>query len=173
MKTAWEKNENDPLLEYLLRLPEAPELARVHRAKETVNGYFNYGNAGGYKTELASDSRTIQFESTMGAVVTGDGRTFPFQLPGHCSAVVERADHFYLIHSDQFAEISPEASILFDSSTAPATAGIFGGALRLKNCYRHQQTIFTAYWWVGGAPYPGGLLRFDSGRGFTARWQEP
>ena len=161
------KDRVDRNLAYIMAVPEAPELERIHRHSETENGYFQYGNAGGYKTELESTNVTLFVESRDGFIADATGRRHPFQLKGHCSAVVERLDHFFLIHSDHFAEIGPDGNILFDTRSGP-TEAIFGDDLRLKNCYRNEDTIFVAYWWFGGM-HPDGLLRYESGAGFTGR----
>lgn len=154
--------------EYLMSLPEAPELASVRRHADTVNGYFNYGNSGGYKTVLESDRTRLTVEGGRGYVENENGDKHEFVLGGHCSAVVERADHYFLAHTDHFAEIDAAGRIRFDTAGAPELKGIFGADLRIKNCFRHGDTIFAAYWWFGGM-HPDGLLKYESPRGFSGR----
>lgn len=153
---------------FLNAIPIDPNLNALPRWPDTEAGYRNYGNAGGYKTVVHSDNFTLTTERdqaileerTSGRVITH------LTLPGHIADVVALADYFYLKVSDDIAVIAPDGSF----AAAPGS-GIFGAELRLSRLYRYQDWIVYGYYWIG-IPYGEGLLRYQVGQGFTARWPD-
>ena len=153
---------------FLDAIPIDPGLNALPRWPDTEHGYRHYGNAGGYKTIVHSDTLTLTTEkqqailehTTTGEIIAS------LVLPGHISDVVPLADHFYLLSRDDMTVIAPDGSL----AAAPGS-GFFGAELRLGRVYRHGSTIAYSYHWLG-APYGRGLLRYQVGQGFTGRWPE-
>ncbi|MBP7999463.1 MAG: DHH family phosphoesterase [Chloroflexi bacterium] len=153
---------------FLDAIPIDPHLNALPRWPDTEHGYRHYGNAGGYKTIVHSDTLTLTTEKQQAILEhTATGEIIAsLVLPGHISDVVPLADHFYLLVSDDMAVIAPDGSL----AAAPGS-GLFGAELRLGRVYRHGTTIAYNYHWLG-APYGRGLLRYQVGQGFTGRWPE-
>ena len=153
---------------FLDTIPIDPNLNALPRWPDTEHGYHHYGNAGGYKTTVHSDTLTLTTERDQAILEeTASGRVVArLTLPGHIADVVALADHFYLKVSDDIAVIAPDGSF----AAAPGS-GTFGAELRLGRVYRHGATIVYNYHWLG-APYGQGLLHYQVGQGFTGRWPE-
>lgn len=153
---------------FLEAIPIDPNLNALPRWPTTESGYQNYGNAGGYKTVVHSANFTltterdqaILAERTSGRVITH------LTLPGHIADVVALDDHFYLKVNDDMAVIASDGSF----AAAPGSS-IFGAELRLSRLYRYQDWIVYSYHWLG-MPDGKGLLRYQVGQGFTARWPD-
>ena len=151
---------------FLDAIPLDPTLNDLARWPDTEHGYGHYGNAGGYKTIVHSDTLTLTTErdqAILETTVSGD-TIATLKLPGHISDVVALVDHFYLLVSNNMAVIAPDGSL----AAAPDSA-IFGSELRLGRLHRHNNTIVYQYHWLQ-APYGQGLLRYEIGQGFTGRW---
>jgi len=151
---------------FLDAIPLDPNLNDLCRWPDTEHGYRHYGNAGGTKTIVHSDTLTLTTErdqAILETTVSGDSIA-NLTLPGHISDVVALADHFYLLVNDDMAVIAPDGSL-----AAAPDSGIFGAELRLGRVYRHNETIVYSYHWLG-APYGKGLLHYAVGQGFTGRW---
>ena len=148
---------------FLERIPIAPTLADLPRHPDTENGATNYGNGGGYKTILHSDTVTLTVERHEGFVMANEGgEKRPFTLPGHASSAVALQDHFYLVVSDAYAIITPDGTVLTQERN------IFGTFLRINAVYRREGTICFGYFWLEGE-HPRGWLRYELGVGFNGR----
>nr|MDO8114590.1 hypothetical protein [Candidatus Sigynarchaeota archaeon] len=134
----------------------------------TINGYLAYGNAGGYKTTVKSDTFTLFVERTSGYTEGPDQRRHPFSLRGHCSAAVELHDRFFVIHSDNFGAISSTGTIDFDTTSNRRTP-LFGEDLRLTNVFRTGTRILVAYAWLNTRNGNPGIFEYVHGTGFTSR----
>lgn len=149
---------------FLERVPIDPALADLPRHPDTENGFYNYGNGGGYKTILRSDSVTLTVERNEGFVVKNEGgEKRPFTLPGHASSAVALHDHFYLVVSDAYAIITPDGTVLTQERDT------FGTFLRINAVYRREDTICFGYFWLQGE-HPRGWLRYVLGVGFNGRY---
>jgi hypothetical protein len=166
------RNKLASLRAYLDRIPLDPPLAGLDQHPETVKGWFCYGNAGGYKTVVQSDTVTLTVEQAAGFVARNDGQGSPhvreFRFDGWAEEVVELRDHFYLVVSQDYAVVDPNGRILEDPREHQ---GILGGDLRIQHVYRHKDIICFSYQWMR-RQYPNGLLRYEVGKGFTGRWEE-
>ncbi len=148
---------------YLESIPIDPTLADLPRHPDTENGATNYGNGGGYKTILRSDTVTLTVERNEGFVMPNEGvEKRAFTLPGHASSAVALHDHFYLVVSDAYAIITPDGTVLTQERP------IFGTFLRINAVYRRGETICFGYFWLQGE-HPRGWLRYVLGVGFNGR----
>ena len=142
-------------------IPMDDTLAELVNASDTEKGFRNYGNAGGYKTILRSDTVTLTVERNKGFVMSNDGgEPYPFTLPGHASSVVALRDHFYLVVSDDYAVITPQGVVLENELS------LFGSFLRINAVFRYADTICYGYYWFRGDA-PRGWLRYELGVGFN------
>ena len=158
---------------WLKRIPMDPNLAILADNPSRERGFVHYGNSGGYKTVLKSDSVQITFERNQGFVshIFEDmpGQSSHFKLNGHGSSVVALKDQFYLICSGNFVAIGQDGSILFDTWEEDFQKAIFGSELRLTEVYKCENSIFVKYSWFGNSGYPEGFLEFELGKGFVGR----
>jgi hypothetical protein len=154
---------------YLDGIPLDSGLAGFDRLPDVESGRDNYGSAGGYRMVVSSDTATLILERGQGIVQPNGGARLSYwlELPGHASAAVALRDHFYIVVSDCYAVVDRRGVTIAPQGQ---DAAIFGTALRVRNVYRHAETIAFAYWWFH-RNQPDGLLRFQIGRGFTGRWE--
>ncbi len=154
-------------LDFLASLPEAPDLAVMATAEGTVDGGSAYGNDGGCRTRVASDSRTLVIDQGVGELLDSDGRPIAdIRLEGGSSAVVDLEDHFFVEHFDNVAVIGPDGAVLWDSYEGVGDHIIFGSQLRITGLYRHGRTVFARYRWFSGE-HPPGLLELGPRGGFV------
>ncbi len=148
------------------------DLDNLDKNPETISGYKAYGNAGGYKTIVKSDNLTLVVDSQKGYLEDRNGKCIHFTLNGHCSGVVELEDYFYIIHSDNFAVISPQGEVIFDTWNIKfdPTEHMFGYGVRISNVFKNKKTIFFRYRFFN-LDYPPGLIKFELKKGFTGRWE--
>jgi hypothetical protein len=156
---------------FLESIPIDPTLADFPRHPDTENGATNYGNGGGYKTILRSDTVTLTVERNEGFVMPNEGSekqalrhssVQAFTLPGHASSTVALHDHFYLVVSDAYAIVTPDGAVLTQERP------IFGTFLRINAVYRLEDTVCFGYFWLRGE-HPRGWLRYVLGVGFNGR----
>ena len=167
--------ENDPifakklraeqtLLDALSAIPLDARLAGLLGVPPTEKGSLNYGNAGGYKTVLKSDSLTLTFERDAATLVPNiGGAPTNITLPGHGSSAVALHDHFYIVVNDNFVVVTPNGDVLKEDNA------IFGETLRIKPVSRWDDVIVFAYRWFQNQ-HPRGWLVYELGEGFTGRW---
>jgi hypothetical protein len=149
---------------FLGDLPQKPDLCLLLESTTAQRGCRNYGNAGGYKTVVQGGEGILTIESSHGSIhYPKDGTEYPLALNGHCSSAVGIHDHYYVVHSHDFAEISPRGEILFD--TKDLTDSIFGPGFRLIRILEQDGTIAIHYAWESTF----GLLEYQPGKGFIAR----
>ena len=154
------------LLETLNAIPLDARLAGLVGNPAVENGGLNYGNAGGYKTTLKSDTLTLTFERDKGQITpSAGGAPINVTLPAHGSAAVALKDHFYIVVNDGLITVTPTGEII---QPGPR---IFGETLRISYVYRYEEVIFVAYRWFHGN-HPRGWLQYELGEGFTGRWVE-
>ncbi|NVM04358.1 MAG: hypothetical protein HWN67_18680 [Candidatus Helarchaeota archaeon] len=149
------------------------DLDDMNKHPETISGFEAYGNAGGYKTIVKSDNLTLFVNSQKGYLENIEGKRINFKLKGHCSGVVELHDHFFVIHSDNFAVITPKGEIIFDTWDIKfdPTEHMFGYGVRLSSVCKNKETIFFRYSFFN-SDYPPGLIKFELNKGFTGRWEK-
>ncbi len=154
------------LLDALSATPLDARLAGLLGSPPTEKGSLNYGNAGGYKTLLRSDTLTLTLERDAGFLTPhAGGEQINFQLPGFASDTVAWQDHFYtIVHSD-IAIITPTGEVITEKNS------IFGDDLRIITVNRYKDVVFFAYRWFYGN-HPRGWLQYEMGEGFTGRWVE-
>ncbi len=159
------QNEKErALLETLNAIPLDARLARLVADPTVENGGLNYGNAGGYKTILKSDTLTLTYERDKGTLTpNAGGSPIDVSFPGHGSAAVALSDHFYIVVSDGLAILTPKGKVI---QPGPR---LFGETLRIGYIYRYENVIFFSYRWFYGN-HPKGWLQVDVGKGFTGRW---
>ncbi len=154
------------LLDALNAIPLDATLAGLLQRPPTERGAPNYGNGGGYKTILKSDTLTLTFERDKGVLVPhAGGDPINMILPGHGSDVVALNDHFYIIISDDLVVVKPNGDIIKERGS------IFGETLRISTVNRHEDVVYIAYRWFQNQ-HPRGWLRYEIGEGFTGRWVE-
>ncbi len=152
------------LLDALSATPLDARLAGLLGSPPTEKGSLNYGNAGGYKTLLRSDTLTLTLERDAGFLTPrAGGERINFQLPGFASDTVAWQDHFYtIVHSD-IAIITPTGKVITEKDS------IFGDDLRIITVNRWDNIIVYAYRWFQNQ-HPRGWLVYELGKGFTGRW---
>lgn len=167
--------ENDPLfekkhrrdrtlLDALSAIPLDARLAGLLRRPDLENGGLNYGNGGGYKTILPSDTLTLTFEQDRGVLLpNAGGASIDVILPGHGSAAVALHDHFYIVVNHDFLVVKQDGAVYQERNS------IFGDTLRIGYVYRWAEMIFFSYRWFDGN-HPKGWLRYELGEGFIGRW---
>lgn len=160
--------KSNAALAMLERIPLDPALADLPTHPDTENGGYNYGNGGGYKTVLRSDTVTFTVERNEGVVTDANGEKRPFILPGHASDAVALHDHLYIVVSDDYAVIGPDGSLLTPET---GQSSVFGTFLRISSVYRRNETVCFRYFWLQGE-HPQGWLRYELGVGFNGRWQK-
>ncbi len=152
------------LLETLNGIPLDATLAGLLQDPPTERGALNYGNGGGYKTILKSDTLTLTFERDKGILTPNvGGDPITVTLPGHGSDAVTLNDHFYIIVSDDLVVVKPNGEIIKERGS------LFGETLRITTVNRHEDVIYIAYRWFFGN-HPRGWLRYEVDKGFTGRW---
>jgi len=149
---------------WLESIPIDPTLADLPNHPEAENGFRNYGNAGGYKTILHSDTVTLTVDRNNGFLMANEsGKQKAFTLPAHASSVVALHDYFYVVVGDDYAVIAPDGTILEKETRT------FGTFLRINRVWRLDDTICFGYFWFQGDA-PRGLLRYELGVGFNGRF---
>ncbi len=169
--------ENDPvfakklraeqtLLDALSAIPLDARLAGLLDIPPTEKGSLNYGNAGGYKTILKSDTLTLTFERDKGTLVpNAGGAPINITLPGHGSSAVALEDHFYIVVNDSFIVVTPKGNVIKERNA------IFGETLRINAISRWDDVIIFAYRWFQNQ-HPRGWLIYELDDGFTGKWVE-
>ncbi len=152
----------------LYRIPFDISLADLRNHPDTENGAHNYGNSGGYKTIVCSDTAILSVERDEGFVITGEGKKKAFNLSAYASSVVALNDYFYLVVSDDYMIIDPDGCVL---KKAAFDTHIFGEFLRLNSVRKLANIICFDYFWLEENK-PRGWLKYELGVGFTGRWQE-
>ena len=161
-----QKKTERALLETLNAIPLDARLAGLVGNPAAENGALTYGNAGGYKTTLQSDTLTLTFERDKGILTPNTGGSpIDMTLPGHGSAAVTLYDHFYIIVNDALVIVTPTGDVIHPIPR------IFGETLRIGHVYRHEDVIFIAYRWFYGN-HPRGWLQVELDEGFIGRWVE-
>ena len=168
-----QKKEIKQLRQYLDAIPIDLNLKKLNQNPNIINGFSFYGNNGGYKTIIESDTATLFFDSERGYIEKGSER-IRLELPGHGSAVVELHDLFYIIIDQNLVVINIKGRIAYNSTNEHVKGNIkeqiFGSYLRMNSVFRHEETIFVSYWWFNHE-FNDGLLKFELGKGFTGRWE--
>ena len=161
-----QRGREDLALSILEQIPPAPWLAEIPKHPLTEKGYLNYGNAGGYKTVVESDTLKITIERDQGFLEPlNGGEQIHFQLVGHASDVIALHDHFFLNINSDYAVLAPNGQLLEKETN------IFGDDLRIGQLFKNQETICFGYSWFDGVN-PRGWLRYELGKGFTGHWQK-
>ncbi|MBD3338804.1 MAG: hypothetical protein GF353_06840 [Candidatus Lokiarchaeota archaeon] len=155
------------LKNYLDNIPPNPSLRNLINKGDTKNGFRNYGNAGGYKTIVFSDSCKIVYESSEGYIELDNGERYIFTLLGHGSACVALDNHFYVIDGD-FNVISPKGKIVFSTFREDYKKRIFGSHLRIGNVFRYNDIIFFSYNWFNNDFSPG-LIKYELNKGLVGQ----
>lgn len=151
-------------VEALEQIPLDPTIGNIFQAAATEKGSKNYGNMGGYKTEVHSRTRRITIERSSGMLIPADGgKPIPIEFPGHASGVVASQDHFFVVVNDDFVVVTPNGDI------RPNEMTIFGSDIRIEHVYRRDDVVCFGYRWFDGS-YPPGLLRYDIRKGVVGRW---
>jgi hypothetical protein len=165
------KRENVAVLRHFLnQFPADPALGTIINNPGTINGADVYGNLGGYKSRIESDTTILTYESTKGDIVhKKTGNKINFTLDFHISRCVELHDTYYITGGDNFHVLSSGGKILFTTDRHDL---LFGYVLRFGNVLRNNGTIAVSYWWIS-SDYPAGFLRYEPGKGFTGRWEVP
>ncbi|MBN1698542.1 MAG: hypothetical protein JW881_13590 [Spirochaetales bacterium] len=154
------------LRRFIEQFPVYPNLASLVKKPGTINGADVYGNLGGYKSRIESDTTAMTFESTKCEIeIKKTGKTTRITLPFHLSRCVELHDRYYVIGGDNFHVISHEGTVLFTTDDGGL---LFGYTLRFGNVFRNLTAVIATYRWFDG-DYPDGCLSYEHGRGFTGR----
>ncbi len=114
------------LKDFIDSIPIDYSMKTLENNPKNENGYFNYGNAGGFKSIVKSDSRTLVESDKVKYIGMEDGEKLFFNLPGICSSIVELNDYFFVVHSDNFSVISPQGKVLFTTCVEDYKEAIFG-----------------------------------------------
>lgn len=157
---------------FLDAVPFDASLRGLHHREETEDGYRHYGNGGGYKTVLRSDSVVftsnldVQPHWTTIALEKSDGQRIIARLPHPTSNAVAYRDHFFTVMNSSLAVIGPDGSLVHDRGLAK----LFGDKLRISGVYRFRDIICFSYHWSSGN-YPDGLLHVDLTGKPLGRWE--
>jgi hypothetical protein len=132
-----------------------------------------YQNGGNGETIVRSDSVTLTLEGLAGSIRPNDseepGRAFRLGNWGNPSGVSAWKDLFCVMLGNNFVLVDAGGGV----EPFPVDNQIkLGQELRLNDCFRHPDAWIFRYWWLG-VSLPRGLFRYEHGKGFTGRWEEP
>jgi hypothetical protein len=151
-------------------IPVDDSLPTLRAGPRTERGSQNYGNAGGYKTIVRSDSLTLTFNTNKGFLTPNDEELphRPVTLPGHGSAAVAWKDQFCVVVNSNFVFVDAMGQV----DAFPANDQLdLSGAMRIQDCFRHPEAWILGYMLLSDSGYPQyGLLRYVQGVGFVGRW---
>ena len=153
--------------QFLENLPLNPALENLEISLQTKNGRHNHGNAGAGWTRVRGGKGELTICRTSGSIsYPQEGTEYPVELKGFSCSAVGLNDHYYVIHTWHFAEIGPKGEILFD--TENLADSVFGCGLRLDATFESNGLI--ALKCASTTFY--GLLEYQTGLGFTSRWEK-
>ncbi|MFX1451298.1 MAG: hypothetical protein ACFFCM_10675 [Promethearchaeota archaeon] len=163
---------------FLEKIPLDRSLRGKKKHKDTEDGALNYDKAGDGNILLKSDNLNFCLNFEGAFIENKNGERFNIKLKGYLQALVELNDFFYVVHSNNFAAISPDGEIIFDTynyklePTLPLEPfnHLFDIQLSIKNVYKNKNTIFFSYYWDKNY-YKPGLIKYELNLGLTGRWE--
>jgi len=171
-----EKRESlDARKAFVRSIPVDPRIKAALANPAIVDGFRNYGNRGGYVTELRVGD--LLFHAGGGVDYVEEVRArkrHRFDVPGTCTSVVGLGGRFYFTAWDNFWVVDGAGRLLYDTYSLTDAKGdrIFGEALRVDRVMSLGKAILVRAWWLA-TPMPRSCLRFDPDvLAFTGRWDE-
>ncbi|NVM04356.1 MAG: hypothetical protein HWN67_18670 [Candidatus Helarchaeota archaeon] len=163
---------------FLEQIPKDNTLKNIQKHKNTINGNSNLSNIEDGKILLKSDNLILGLDLDGHYLENIKGVRFPFKLKGYFQAIVELHDFFYIVHSNNFAVISPEGEIFFDTYNykldpklpLEPNNHLFDYKFSINNVYKHKNTIFFSYNWDRNY-YKPGLIKYELELGLTCKWE--
>ncbi len=163
---------------FLEQIPRDTSMKKILKHKDTEDGNLNLSNAGSGNILLKSDNFKLILEFDGPCLENINGEKFPFKLKGYIQAVVELNDFFYIVHSNNFAVVSPEGEIISDTYfykldpklPLDPLNHLFDYRFSIDNVYKNKNMIFFRYIWDRNY-YKPGLIKYELKLGLTGRWE--
>ncbi|MHA1147931.1 MAG: hypothetical protein ACTSR8_06765 [Promethearchaeota archaeon] len=156
--------------EFIEAIPIDKSLLELKNSPDFIDGFNVYGNRGGYRSYIESDTTSFTYQSTKGVFKNkSTGKKTKVQMDFHMSSCVELHDYYYLIGNDNLYVLSPEGTIVFTTEKKTIEDCIFGYEIRINRVFKSGEIITFSYWAFDSELIPRGLIRYELGKGLMGR----